>query len=269
VLSLLLGILLCSTAQAHFQLLYTPQAALGESAALPLALVFSHPFDNGFTMDMGRPEAFYVVHQRGEGEPKTTDLMEYLEPIEWKGVDSKAAAWLANPPRSVTRSLGDYSFVLKPAPYYEAQEDKYIQQITRTMVNIGGIPGAWDEPMGLPVEIVPLDKPYANWVGGVFRAVVMANGKPVPHAEVEVEYLNHEPQIDARRFDPQGKVSAPQGSFVTLSIRADAQGQVMIGLPKAGWWGLCALNLDDGLQYKGKELSLDAVLWVQATDMVK
>jgi cobalt/nickel transport protein len=264
-----LGIALCSTAQAHFQLLYTPQAALRESAALPLALVFSHPFDNGFTMDMGRPEAFYVVHQRGEAEPKTIDLMEYLEPIEWKGVDSKAAAWLANPPRSVTRSLGDYTFVLKPAPYYEAQEDKYIQQITRTMVNIGGIPGAWDQPMGLPVEIVPLDKPYANWVGGVFRAVVMANGKPVPHAEVEVEYLNHEPQIDVRRFDPEGKVSAPQDSFVTLSIRADVNGQVMIGLPRAGWWGLCALDLDEGLEHQGKELSLDAVLWVQATDMVK
>ena len=54
-------------AHAHFQLLYTPQAALQEAAAVPLALVFSHPFDNGITMPMGRPEAFYVVHQRGDG----------------------------------------------------------------------------------------------------------------------------------------------------------------------------------------------------------
>ena len=61
----LLGVALAavasSVANAHFQLLYTPQAALREAAALPFALVFSHPFDNGFTMDMGRPEAFYVV----------------------------------------------------------------------------------------------------------------------------------------------------------------------------------------------------------------
>jgi cobalt/nickel transport protein len=136
-------------------------------------------------------------------------------------------------------------------------------------VNIGGLPGAWDEPLGLPVEIVPLDKPYTNWVGGVFRAVVMSGGKPVPHAEIEVEYLNHEPQIQARRFDPQGKVKAPQQSFGTLSIRADANGQVMIGLPKAGWWGIWALNLDDCLKFKGKELSLDAVLWIKATDMTR
>jgi len=256
-------------ASAHFQLLYTPQAALTEAAPVPLALVFSHPFDNGFTMNMGKPEAFYVVSQRGDTEAKKTDLMQYLEPIQWIGGDSKASAYLAHPPRSVTRSLGDYTYVLRPAPYYEANEDKYIQQITKTVINIGGLPGHWDEPLGLPVEIVPLDKPYANWTGGVFRAVVLANGKPVPHAEIEIEYLNHEPQIDARKFDPEGKVTAPQEAFSTLSIRADAMGQVIIGLPKAGWWGICALNLDDGLKHQGKELSLDAVLWLQVTDMKK
>ncbi len=32
----------------------------------------------------------------------------------------------------------------------------------------------------------------------MFRAVILSNGKPVPHAEIEIEYLNHEPQIDAR-----------------------------------------------------------------------
>jgi cobalt/nickel transport protein len=119
----------------------------------------------------------------------------------------------------------------------------------------------------LAVEIVPLDKPYANWVGGVFRAVIMAGGQPVPHAEVEIEYLNHEPQIEQQRFDPVGKVTAPQNSFITMSIRADAQGQITIGLPRAGWWGICALDLDDELEHQGKPLSLDAVLWIKATEM--
>jgi cobalt/nickel transport protein len=261
--------LVTSAAEAHFQLLYTPEAALNEAAAIELALVFSHPFDNGFTMNMGTPEEFYVVAQRGEGDPRKTDLTQYLEPIEWSGGESTGAAFLARPPRTVTRSLGDYTFVLTPAPYYEANEDKYIQQITKTVINVGGLPGAWDEPLGLPVEIVPLDKPYANWVGGVFRAVVLANGEPVPHAEVEVEFLNHEPQVAERRFDPEGKVTAPQDSFKTLSIRADANGQIIIGLPKAGWWGICALDLDDDEKHEGKELSVDAVLWLKATDMVK
>ncbi len=259
-----------STTHAHFQLLYTPQAALKESRAIPLALVFSHPFNNGYTMNMGKPEAFYVISQRGaENKPRKTDLLQYLEPIRWSGVDSQADAFVAHPPRRVTRSLGDYTFVLRPSPYYEEQEDKYIQQITKTVINVGGLPGSWDEPLGLPVEIVPLDKPYTNWVGGVFRAVILADGKPVPHAEVEIEYLNHEPQIDQLRFNPEGGVTAPQDSFITLSIRANAQGEITIGLPKAGWWGICALDLDGDLKYDGKELSLDAVLWIRATDMAK
>jgi cobalt/nickel transport protein len=267
--AVLLAVLLARPATAHFQLLYTPEAALNESAALPLALVFSHPFDNGYTMDMGQPNAFYVVAQRGADiAPRTTDLMEYLEPIEWSGGETSGAAYVANPPRRITRSLGDYTYVLDPAPYYEAQEDKYIQQITKTVVNVGGIPGNWDQPLGLPVEIVPLDKPYANWVGGVFRGVVLADGEPVPFAEVEIEYLNHEPQIEERRFDPVARVTPPQSSFITMSIRADANGVVMIGLPKAGWWGICALDLDgDALRHNDRELSLDAVLWIKATEM--
>lgn len=255
--------------QAHFQMLYTEEAALETGAATNWALVFSHPFSNGYPMSMGTPEEFYVVHDRGEDIPnKTTDLTEYLKPVTWTNSDDKKAdAYTASLPKSVTRSIGDYNFVLTPEPYFEAEEDKYIQQITKTVINVGGVPGAWDAPMGLPVEIVPLDKPYANWVGGVFRAVVLANGQPVPNAEIEIEYINHDPLIDQATFNPVAKVTPPQTSFATMSIRANAQGEVTIGLPKAGWWGICALDLDDGLQHEGKDLSVDAVLWVRAYDI--
>ncbi|MBT5032026.1 MAG: DUF4198 domain-containing protein [Proteobacteria bacterium] len=259
-------IILSNIGQAHFQLLYTPESALNQAQSTEIALVFSHPFHNGYPMSMGTPLEFYVIQDRGESIPtKTTDLREYLQPVTWTNSDNQqAASFVAKLPRAITRSIGDYSFVLVPEPYYEEPEDKYIQQYTRTMINIGGVPGSWDKPLGLPVEIVPLDKPYANWVGGVFRGVVIANGKPVPNAEIEIEYLNHEPLIDQAMFDPNGKIEAPQGSFGTMSIRANDRGEVTIGLPKAGWWGICALDLDDGETYNGKDLSVDAVLWVRA-----
>ena len=258
--------LLSNAGQAHFQLLYTPESALNEAQSTDIALVFSHPFHNGYPMSMGTPQEFYVIQDRGEGIPtRTTDLREYLKPVTWRNSDDQEAdSFIANLPRALTRSIGDYSFVLVPEPYYEEPEDKYIQQYTRTMINIGGAPGSWDAPLGLPVEIVPLDKPYANWVGGVFRGVVISNGEPVPNAEIEIEYLNHEPLIDQAMFDHEGKIEAPQGSFGTMSIRANDRGEVTIGLPKAGWWGICALDLDDGETYKGKDLSVDAVLWVRA-----
>ena len=76
--------------------------ALAQPIALPIALVFAHPFDNGFTMDMGEPEEFYVISQRGsEAQPRTTDLKQYLERVTWAGVDTQADAYIAHPPRSV------------------------------------------------------------------------------------------------------------------------------------------------------------------------
>lgn len=62
----LVSLILSSQAFAHFQLIYTPDAALENGGKVPLALVFTHPFDAGHTMDMGVPEQFFVLQSRGE-----------------------------------------------------------------------------------------------------------------------------------------------------------------------------------------------------------
>ena len=43
-------------AYAHFQMIYTPEMALEEGGKIPLALVFTHPFEAGHTIDMNMPE---------------------------------------------------------------------------------------------------------------------------------------------------------------------------------------------------------------------
>jgi cobalt/nickel transport protein len=119
----------------------------------------------------------------------------------------------------------------------------------------------------LPTEIVPLDKPYANWTGGVFRGVVLSDGKPVPNAELEVEYVNYPLDIDVHRFAEKPQVALPQDSFGTMGIRANDRGEFTIGLARAGWWGVCALNVGPKKEHQGKPLSQDAVIWVQVKDM--
>ena len=52
-------------ALAHFQLLYTPQTALKTSQEITLAMVFTHPFEPTHTMNMEKPQALYVISQRG------------------------------------------------------------------------------------------------------------------------------------------------------------------------------------------------------------
>ncbi len=259
---------LVAPALAHFQMLYTPETALASGQATQLLMLFTHPAHGGPNMAMGTPEALYLISQRGgAAEPVTTDLQEYLEPIAWHSENGPVDAFEANLPRNLTRSLGDYVFVLEPSPYYEPQEDKYIQQFTKTIMNIAGVPGNWAEPVGLPAEILPLDKPYANWTGGVFRGIVVADGEPVPFAELEIEYINHAPDLAQRRFALDAAVDYPQDSFGTLSIRANAQGEFTIGLPRAGWWGICALEIGADTEHEGKPLSQDAVLWIQVKDM--
>ncbi len=268
-LALTLGLTFSAApAFAHFLTIYTPEIALNEGVEMEIDLVFTHPFEAGHTMDIEAIEEFYVVSQRGEAaEPKKTDLMEFVKPITWESLTNSGQAFEAKLPKKIVRSMGDYVFVAVPSPYLETEEDIYIQQITKMVANVAGVPGNWAEPVGLPTEIVPFDKPYANWTGGVFRGVVLANGEPVPHADLEVEFLNHPPVPGENKFQKEGLAEAPQDSFVTMGIKANANGEFTVGIPHAGWWGVCALGTGPETEHEGKELSQDAVLWFKAVDM--
>ncbi len=259
---------LATSAFGHFQMLYTPESALNKGTSkLPLKIVFTHPFADEHTMDMGLQEDksikpvndFFVVHKE-----KKTDLKKSLKPITFKGSHNSGKAFEA---LAKTRSMGDYVFVLEPAPYFEKEEGAYIQQITKMIVNVAGAPTDWDAELGLKTEIVPLMKPYSIWTGSTFSGIVKSEGKPVPFAEIEVEYANHDINMKTNSTVKKGKVEAPQDSFVTLTIKADANGKFTFGIPKAGWWGFAALGAGPDKKYGGKELSQDAVIWVQAKDM--
>jgi cobalt/nickel transport protein len=244
---------------AHFQMIYTPESALEKAEPIYLKLVFTHPFEAGHTMDMGAPEKFFMVRKG-----KKTDLLESLKPMTWKSLTNSGKAYET---AYKLKGMGDNVFCLVPAPYLEKEEDCYIQQIAKMIVNTGGFPTDWDSEIGLAAEIVPLDKPYALWTGNVFRGIVKGGGKVVPFAEVEVEYMNHPPLMDKNAFSDEAAVKAPQDAFVTMTIKADANGEFVFGIPKAGWWGFCALGVGPDKDHNGKELSQDAVIWVQARDM--
>lgn len=258
---------LVGSAFAHFMVVYTPEIALHEGKELDMRIMFTHPAEAGHMMDMGGIEEFYVVKQRGDSKPKKVDLKKYLKEISWKNPHSSAPAFSALIPKKEVRSMGDYVFVMKPGYYFEKEEDVYMQQITKLVVNVGGVPGNWAEPVGLPCEIVPLIKPYAVWTGNVFKAQVLSSGKPVAGAEVEVEYMSHMPDLKSNSMPAKSSVNYPHDAFVTQTIFSDDNGYITFGIPKAGWWGFAALGVGPDKEYKGKELGQDAVIWVKAEDM--
>jgi cobalt/nickel transport protein len=269
----LLGITLGCTslaASAHFIVMYTPQTALLRASDVPFTMVFTHAFAGGPTMALEKPQRFYYSKKPAPGESSNeVDLMQYLETVQWQTEDSHVSAWKANIPRSEMRSLGDYQVVLEPTPYLEAGEGLYIQQFTKVMVNVGGVPGNWAETLGLPAEIEALNKPYANWTGAVFRGIVLSDGVPVPYTQVEVEYLNHPLDLENNKFQAEALINPPHPAFGAMVILTNELGEFSFVMPKAGWWGFAALTVGPETEYNGMPLSQDAILWVQATDLPK
>ncbi|KPN62668.1 cobalt/nickel transport protein [Aliiroseovarius crassostreae] len=255
-LAISLPALLPVTASAHFQLNYTKDALIERPGDVPMGLIFWHPMKNGHVMDMGQPQEFFMVHN---GEK--TDLMDRLEPATFKGASNEAAAYRASVP--VKRS-GDYVVVTVPAPYYEQSEGIYIQQIAKVVLNRNTLPTDWDQPVGLPTEILPLNKPYNVITGSTFSGQVLSEGKPVAGAEIEIEYMSAEPDLE--RFATSDSTAQPMGGGTIVAL-TDANGVFTFGIPKSGYWGFAALGTGPETEHEGKELSQDAVLWIRAEDL--
>ena len=253
----LAGLIAAAPASAHFQLVYTPESNLSSPGDVPVKLVFWHPFENGHAMDMGPLQDFYAIN-RG----KRIDLKSALTPMTFHGPENEAKAFEASVP--VKRS-GDYVLVAVPSPYYEESEDIYIQQVTKSVLNLRQVPTDWADPVGLPTEIVPLNKPYNVLAGSTFTGRVLAEGKPVPGAEIEVEYIAAPPLMAENKAGSPSVAPMPGGA---VTIFANEAGEFTFGIPRAGTWGFAALGSGPEKEHEGKELSQDAVLWIQAYDLM-
>ncbi len=243
-------------AEAHFQLVYTPETQIARPGNVPVKLIFWHPFENGHAMDMGVPLEFYAVN-RGE----KIDLMDTLKQTVFHGAENDAIAYDASVP---VKRAGDYVLALTPAPYYEESEDIYIQQITKSYLNRAEMPTDWSEPLGLKTEILPLNKPANTIVGSTFTGRVLSEGQPVAGAEIEIEYMAAEPDMETSATGTPTASPLPGGSIVAIS---DDNGIFTFGIPKAGFWGFAALGSGPETEYDGKELSQDAVIWIRAYDL--
>ncbi|SPD72911.1 conserved exported hypothetical protein [uncultured Desulfobacterium sp.] len=227
-----------------------------DDRTLGLEVKFIHPMERHY-MEMVKPKAFGVI----VGGNKT-DLLETLKPAKGKGPDQDQDFTFWSTDFKI-RKPGDYSFYVEPTPYWEPAEDCFIVHYTKVCVNALGLEEGWDKPVGLETEIVPLTRPYGLWTGNLFTGQVLLKGKPVPFAEVEVEYLNDSPGNPSI-------VAAPADPFVTQLVKADADGVFSYAMPRAGWWGFAALSEADWkLKQDGQEKAVEigAVYWVHTRDM--
>lgn len=235
-------------AWAHFGMILPSDdiVSQGEGKQITLEVRFLHPFE-GHYMEMAKPAAFGVL-----AHGKKDHLLSSLKKKTVKGASTWEAAYTVRRP-------GDHIFYVEPAPYWEPAEESFIVHYTKVIVNAFGLEEGWDQEVGLKREIVPLTRPYGLWAGNVFQGVVKVDGRPAPYADVEVEYYNRD-----------GKVKAPDDSYITQVIKADSNGVFTYAMPIEGWWGFAALSTADfKLEHEGKEypVEIGAVLWVRTREM--
>jgi len=214
----------------------------GDPRDISLSLSFSHPFEI-VGMDLETPKSVTVLENG-----KSKDLLADLKPAQVMG----RKAWNLSYP---VKRPGVYVFCMEPMPYWEPAEDCFIIHYTKTVVTAFGVDDGWDAETGLKTEIVPLSKPYGLYAGNLFQGIVKLDGKPVPYAEVEIEYYNK-----------NKKVTAPTDYMVTQTVKADQNGVFSYAAPRAGWWGFAALNTADyQIEKDGvkKDVELGAVIWVE------
>lgn len=247
-----------SQAEAHFGTIVVSDDIVSQkdNKKVALEVKFIHPMELHY-MEMVKPERFGALHKG-----KTTDLLNTLKEAKGKSPDQTKDYTFWKTDFQIKRP-GDYTFFVQPQPYWEPAEDLFIVHYTKVCVNAFGLEDGWDEPVGLETEIIPLTRPYGLWTGNLFTGQVLLNGKPVPYAEVEVEYLNESP-------DNISVVIPPADPYVTQVVKADANGIFSYAMPKAGWWGFSALSEASWtLKHNGQEkgVEIGAVYWVKTRDM--
>lgn len=244
----LCGMLLAtSIAQAHFGMVIPSSNIVDQdNRQIEMDLSFSHPFE-GIGMDLRRPQKAFVLH---EGEK--TDLLPSLKATSIMD----HSGWHL---RYKVQRPGVYQFVMEPQPYWEPAEDLYIIHYTKALVAAYGDDQGWDQPAGLPTEIVPLLRPFGNYAGNTFTGKVLIDGQPAPNSEVEVELYN------------QNGATAPSDYHITQVVKTDDNGVFNFTCPTSGWWGFSALHEADytmtGPNGSEKNVELGGVLWVYFDDI--
>jgi len=248
----LTALLFCTVGQAlaHFGMIIPEQSIITQDQkSTTLTLSFSHPFEN-IGMDLVQPKQFTVT-----ANGKTSDLLATLQPVSFMGHNSWKCDYKFTRP-------GIYQFVMEPTPYWEPAEDLSIIHYTKTIIPAFGDDEGWDEPVGLPTEIIALQRPFGNYAGNSFTGQVLLHGKPVAGAEVEVEFYNE-----------GNKLHAPSDYHVTQVIKADDNGIFTFTCPLAGWWGFAALNEADYTikdpEGNEKPVEIGAVLWMYLDELPK
>jgi cobalt/nickel transport protein len=253
----------CATALAHVQVFVPvsapPSAPMKATTHFEIRFLM-HAADNGPLLPMAAPTELGVIVNA-----QRINLLRFLNK---EGEDK--VPWF-----SVTHTMTEpaaHVYYLRPAPFWDKKEGVMITHCAKVILNStsAGLKTeselgwenweGWDQLVGFPVEIEPLQQPTAFWAGSVFRGVVLHDGKPAPATRVEVEY-----------YDREQALHLPSNAFKTQILKTDTNGVFAFVPVHAGWWSFSAIRAakepvqaPDGTMVPEEQ---GGVFWLLAVDM--
>ena len=129
-----------------------------------------------------QPGKFFMVTPQREKE--NLALKDISLKDQESGQDRKAYEVAYKPP-----GPGDYYLCLESPPCFIPEDQVFWQDYVKEPLHVVTAKG-WDQPVGLPVEIVPLTRPYGWPAGSVFKGQALARNLPLTRAVVEIEKFN-------------------------------------------------------------------------------
>lgn len=203
--------------------------------------------------EMSMPQLFAVLRfdehtlpKDGVMQPERVDLLGDVEEAQY--LDKKA--WGAN---VALDKPGLYQFIIETRPWWNEAAQRYDQHYVKSFLPVYGVETGWEHPAGLPVEIVPLSRPFGLSNPCLFSGRVLAHGKPRAGALVRAQRINLE------------KCVVPSRWHEDTTVRTNDRGEFSLILNRPGWW--CCTAIVEGTPLKGHDgdprpLQIGSIVWV-------
>ncbi len=200
-------------------------------------------------------DSIFVIHQRQE-----KNLAGVVIPEEYTVRGRKSAIYTIPLDRKNGFSTpGDYIIVVKHQPHWKKHEGIFRQKVAKLYLNYWGLTTDWPRRAlkNMP-EIIPLVPPDKVYAGTLFRAEAVNDaGKLLPHAKIQVEYLNYE--LGETELDTATGGFLPE-NLASGVIYTDGSGSFSFIPTRQGLWTFTLLDGDDNRFIRGKALEYDSSL---------
>jgi cobalt/nickel transport protein len=236
--------LVVSPVKGHFNMLLLEPASAKRGAVVTVLYRWGHPFEHQL-FDAPAPEAVFAVSPAGDKADLRPSLEKTTETADQKPVTTYRC-------RFTPGQRGDYLLILNTPPIWMEEDQEFLQDTVKVVLHVQAQNG-WDKAAGEGLEVMPLTRPYGLQPGMAFQAQVLAEGKPLAGALIEIEH-----------YHPAPPSKLPPDEHITRTVKTDPSGGFVCTLTEPGWWCLTAERDAGRREHDAKTYPVRrrATLWV-------